>query len=227
MRRSAIEVRLRGHEQRVDAASSPSAATRSPGGTRRKIAAIGSSRKASAIPVARRSVARKTRVYDCAFGSARNPAFASTVCPLGGQQRPDPRLRRRLPRRARHDRDLVSHARLRPGGDADDRHLVGDRASVGHVDEASVRLTEGDLARDRLHVRLLADHLREHGREAHLAEHRARVPADGHGRRGDDELHRLSSQVVDGADPGRVRLRHDQRESVRGERDRPLDDDRT
>ena len=64
------------------AASLPSAAISSPGGTRRKIATTGRRRNASATLVARASVAPEQHVYVDDFGTGRKPAFLSAVWPL-------------------------------------------------------------------------------------------------------------------------------------------------
>ena len=187
-------VRLGRDDERILARRSCRAReTRSPGGTRRKIAAIGSSRKSRATPVARTSVARKSLVYDDALGSGEEAGVLQRRLPLVGEDPLDPCLRRRLVAGLRDDRDLVAYARLRPGRDPDHRHLVAHRARVGDVDEAGVGLAERDLAGDGLDVGLLADHLREHRREAHLLQHGAGVAADRHGRVRDHELDVLAS----------------------------------
>ena len=74
------------------ATSLRSAETSSPGGTRRKIATIGSSRKPSATRRRQDERAAEETVYDDAFGSGRNPAFLSAVWPFA-------------------DRTILTHAR--------------------------------------------------------------------------------------------------------------------
>ena len=99
-------------------------------------------------------------VYDDALGSGRKPAFFSAACPLSERIPLIHACAAALLPDFGHDRDLVAHARLRPGRDPDHGHLVAHRARVGDVDEAGVGLAERDLARHRLDVGLLADDLR-------------------------------------------------------------------
>ena len=206
------------------AAVLPSAESRSPAGRAgrpRRSAAAG---RAARRPSRGRAPRGRARATARPCWDREEAGVPQRLLPHRREESLDPCSCRRLVGRPRHDRDLVADARLRPGRDADDRDLRADRPGVGRVDEAGVRLAERDLAGHGLHVGLLADDLREHRGQAHLAEDRPRVAADRNRGAGDDELHGLPLQVVDRVDPRRVRPRHDQDEPVRRERDRLVDE---
>ena len=95
---------------------------------------------------------------------------------------------------------------------------------VRDVDESGVRLPERDLAvTARTSVSWLTT-LESTDVRPILRSTVPRVRADRHRGAGDHELDRLPLEVVDGVDVGRVRLRNDEREPVRGERDRLVDE---
>ncbi len=128
--------------------------------------------------------------------------------------------------RSLHDGDLVAHDRLGPLRQRDREQPRRRGTNVGRVDETSVGLAERELADDPLDVRLLADRLaRATRRSPSRFEHLARVQADRHLLARDDELElRPLRQVVDAADPRRVRARDREDERVRRERARLLDE---
>jgi hypothetical protein len=126
--------------------------------------------------------------------------------------------------------DGVLSQHVRSLGDLEDPHLARHgRRDVGAVHEAGVGLAELHLAHHRLHVLFLGDDIvahaeREVGRESarprQLDQHRAGVPAHGHGLRRDDDLHAAPRQVAQVLDARQVLLRHDDHELVAGEEPR-------
>ena len=103
--------------------------------------------------------------------------------------------------------------------------LSDDRARVRHVHEPGVGRSERDLRGDGVDVLLEADDVLQRGiPETEIPEHLARIDADRHGRRADDELDAGAPEVVHARDARRVGDRNREHELVGRERDRLLDE---